>query len=235
MRILVVEDDADLSRQLKEALKDVGYAVDVANDGEEGHHLGDTEPYDAVILDLGLPIIDGVSVLQKWRADGKKFPVLILTARDQWSEKVAGFDAGADDYLTKPFHTEELMARLRALLRRAAGHTTDTIDIGGLSVDNRSARAFVNGMSIKLTSHEFRLLSYMATHRGRVISRTELVEHIYDQDFDRDSNTIEVFVGRLRRKIGTDRIETVRGLGYRLTDPEESNAADTSEEKLKAK
>lgn len=227
MRILVVEDDADLSRQLKDALKDVGYAVDVANDGEEGHHLGDTEPYDAVILDLGLPIIDGVSVLQKWRADGKKFPVLILTARDQWSEKVAGFDAGADDYLTKPFHTEELMARLRALLRRAAGHTTDTIDIGELSVDNRSARAFVNGMSIKLTSHEFRLLSYMATHRGRVISRTELVEHIYDQDFDRDSNTIEVFVGRLRRKIGTDRIETVRGLGYRLVDPATSKAKDS--------
>jgi len=203
MRILVVEDDQDLSRQLKDAFKDVGYAVDVANDGEEGHFLGDTEPYDAVVLDLGLPLIDGVSVLQKWRADGKTFPVLILTARDQWSEKVAGFDAGADDYLTKPFHTEELMARLRALLRRAAGHTTDTIDIGELSVDNRSARAFVNGMSIKLTSHEFRLLSYMATHRGRVISRTELVEHIYDQDFDRDSNTIEVFVGRLRRKIGT--------------------------------
>jgi len=223
MRILVVEDDADLSRQLKDALKDVGYAVDVAADGEEGHHLGDTEPYDAVILDLGLPIIDGVSVLQKWRADGKKFPVLVLTARDQWSEKVAGFDAGADDYLTKPFHTEELMARLRAVLRRAAGHTTDTIDVGDLSVDNRSARAFVDGMSIKLTSHEFRLLSYMATHRGRVISRTELVEHIYDQDFDRDSNTIEVFVGRLRRKIGTDRIETVRGLGYRLIDPDGSN------------
>jgi len=224
MRILVVEDDPDLSRQLKEALTDVGYAVDVAGDGEEGHHLGDTEPYDAVILDLGLPVIDGVSVLQKWRSDGKSFPVLILTARDQWSEKVAGFDAGADDYLTKPFHTEELMARLRALLRRAAGHTTDTIDIGDLSVDNRSARAFVDGMAIKLTSHEFRLLSYMATHRGRVISRTELVEHIYDQDFDRDSNTIEVFVGRLRRKIGTDRIETVRGLGYRLTDPDEAKA-----------
>ena len=222
MRILVVEDDPDLSRQLKEALTDVGYAVDIAGDGEEGHHLGDTEPYDAVVLDLGLPVIDGVSVLQKWRSDGKKFPVLILTARDQWSEKVAGFDAGADDYLTKPFHTEELMARLRALLRRAAGHTTDTIDIGELSVDNRSARAFVNGMAVKLTSHEFRLLSYMATHRGRVISRTELVEHIYDQDFDRDSNTIEVFVGRLRRKIGTNRIETVRGLGYRLTDPDEA-------------
>jgi len=220
MRILIVEDDADLSRQLKSAFKDAGYAVDVANDGEEGHFLGDTEPYDAVILDLGLPLIDGVSVLQKWRADGKTFPVLILTARDQWSEKVAGFDAGADDYLTKPFHVEELMARLRALLRRAAGHTTDTIELGDLMVDNRAARAFVDGMAIKLTSHEFRLLSYMAAHKGRVISRTELVEHIYDQDFDRDSNTIEVFVGRLRKKIGTQRIETVRGLGYRLLDPE---------------
>ena len=220
MRLLIVEDDADLSRQLKSAFKDAGYAVDTAADGEEGHFLGDTEPYDAVILDLGLPLIDGVSVLQKWRADGKSFPVLILTARDQWSEKVAGFDAGADDYLTKPFHVEELMARLRALLRRAAGHTTDTIELGDLMVDNRAARAFVDGMAIKLTSHEFRLLSYMAAHKGRVISRTELVEHIYDQDFDRDSNTIEVFVGRLRKKIGTERIETVRGLGYRLLDPE---------------
>ena len=224
MRILVVEDDADLSRQLKSAFKDAGYAVDVAKDGEEGHFLGDTEPYDAVVLDLGLPLIDGVSVLQKWRADGKTFPVLILTARDQWSEKVAGFDAGADDYLTKPFHVEELMARLRALLRRAAGHTTDTIELGDLMVDNRAARAFVDGMAIKLTSHEFRLLSYMAAHKGRVISRTELVEHIYDQDFDRDSNTIEVFVGRLRKKIGTERIETVRGLGYRLLDPDSETA-----------
>ncbi len=224
MRILVVEDDQDLSRQLHQALKDTGYAVDVAADGEEGHFLGDTEPYDAVILDLGLPLIDGVSILQKWRADGKTFPVIILTARDQWSEKVAGFDAGADDYLTKPFHTEELLARLRALIRRASGHTTDMIELGDLTVDNRSARAFVSGAPIKLTSHEFRLLSYMASHQGRVISRTELVEHIYDQDFDRDSNTIEVFVGRLRRKIGTDRIETVRGLGYRLVDPEDSKA-----------
>lgn len=224
MRILVVEDDPDLARQLSEAFKEAGYAVDVANDGEEGHHLGDTEPYDAVVLDLGLPLIDGVSVLQKWRADGHKFPVIILTARSQWSEKVAGFDAGADDYLTKPFHTEELMARLRALLRRAAGHTTDTLEIGGLTVDNRAARAYVDGAPIKLTSHEFRLLSYMATHNGRVISRTELVEHIYDQDFDRDSNTIEVFVGRLRKKIGVERIETVRGLGYRLVDPAKTRA-----------
>lgn len=224
MRILIVEDDPDLSRQLSEALKDTGYAVDVAADGEEGHFLGDTEPYDAIVLDLGLPLIDGVSVLQKWRSDGKTFPVIILTARDQWSEKVAGFDAGADDYLTKPFHTEELLARLRALVRRAAGHSTDTIEIGDLLVDNRAARAFVDGSPIKLTSHEFRLISYLAMHRGRVISRTELVEHIYDQDFDRDSNTIEVFVGRLRRKIGTDRIETVRGLGYRLVNPAETKA-----------
>jgi two-component system OmpR family response regulator len=230
MRILIIEDDPDLSRQLADAFKDTGYAVDVANDGEEGHFLGDTEPYDAVVLDLGLPVIDGISILQKWRADGKKFPVLILTARDQWSEKVAGFDAGADDYLTKPFHTEELLARLRALLRRAAGHTTDTIDIGDLMVDNRSARAFVNGAPVKLTSHEFRLLSYMAMHVGRVISRTELVEHIYDQDFDRDSNTIEVFVGRLRRKIGVERIETVRGLGYRLLDPNQDGEAGSEEE-----
>lgn len=225
MRILIVEDDADLSRQLADALEDAGYAVDVANDGEEGHHLGDTEPYDAVVLDLGLPVIDGVSVLQKWRADGRTMPVLILTARNQWSEKVSGFDAGADDYLTKPFHTEELLARLRALVRRAAGHSSDMIDIGGLTVDNRAARAFVDGAPIKLTSHEFRLLSYMSMHHGRVISRTELVEHIYDQDFDRDSNTIEVFVGRLRKKIGVERIETVRGLGYRLVDPKETKAS----------
>ncbi len=227
MRVLIVEDDPDLSRQLSEALSDAGYAVDTANDGEEGHFLGDTEPYDAVVLDLGLPVIDGISILQKWRADGRTFPVLILTARDQWSEKVAGFDAGADDYLTKPFHTEELLARLRALVRRAAGHTTDTIDVGGLSVDNRSGRAFVDGAPVKLTSHEFRLLSYMAMHVGKVISRTELVEHIYDQDFDRDSNTIEVFIGRLRRKIGVPRIETVRGLGYRLVDPDADVSKDT--------
>jgi len=229
MRILVVEDDQDLAKQLVDTLKDTGYAVDHANDGEEGHFLGDTEPYDAVILDLGLPLVDGVSVLQKWRSAGKDFPVLILTARDQWSEKVAGFDAGADDYLTKPFHTEELLARLRALVRRAAGHTTDIIELGDLSVDSRSARAFVAGAPVKLTSHEFRLLAYMAMHQGRVISRTELVEHIYDQDFDRDSNTIEVFVGRLRKKIGTNRIETVRGLGYRLIDPDSPNEGSEEE------
>lgn len=220
MRILVVEDNADLRRQLADALSQSGYAVDLASDGEDGHFLGDTEPYDAVILDLGLPKMDGVTVLERWREDGRNFPVLILTARDRWSEKVAGFDAGADDYLTKPFITEELLARLRALLRRATGHSAAALECGVLRVDTRSARATVNGSPIKLTAHEYRVLSYLMHHQGRVVPRTELVEHIYDQDFDRDSNTIEVFIGRLRKKIGSDRIQTERGLGYRLINPE---------------
>ena len=219
MRVLVVEDDPDLGRQLSEALSQAGYAVDLAPDGEEGHFLGETEPYDAAVLDLGLPKLDGVRVLEKWRASGKDMPVLILTARDRWSEKVAGFDAGADDYLTKPFVTEELLARLRALMRRAAGHASAALECGDLRVDTRAARASVNGEPIKLTAHEYRVLSYLMHHQGRVVPRTELVEHIYDQDFDRDSNTIEVFVGRLRRKIGSNRILTERGLGYRLIDP----------------
>ncbi|MEM6626833.1 MAG: response regulator transcription factor [Pseudomonadota bacterium] len=224
MRVLIVEDDPDLGRQLTEALSQNGYAVDHAADGEEGHFLGDTEPYDAVVLDLGLPKIDGVRVLERWRAAGKDMPVLILTARDRWSEKVAGFDAGADDYLAKPFYTEELLARLRALLRRAAGHASAALQCGDLRVDTRAARASVDGEPIKLTAHEYRVLSYMMHHQGRVVPRTELVEHIYDQDFDRDSNTIEVFVGRLRKKIGSDRILTERGLGYRLIDPAAEDA-----------
>ena len=226
MRVLVVEDDPDLGRQLSEALTQAGYAVDLAPDGEEGHFLGDTEPYDAAVLDLGLPKLDGVRVLEKWRNAGKDMPVLILTARDRWSEKVAGFDAGADDYVTKPFVTEELLARLRALLRRAAGHASAALECGDLRVDTRAARASVNGEPIKLTSHEYRVLSYLMHHQGRVVPRTELVEHIYDQDFDRDSNTIEVFVGRLRRKIGSNRILTERGLGYRLIDPKVEHVAE---------
>jgi len=226
MRILVVEDDPDLRRQLADALSQAGYAVDLAADGEDGHFLGDTEPYDAVVLDLGLPKLDGVTILERWRSDGKEFPVLILTARDRWSEKVKGFDAGADDYLTKPFYTAELLARLRALLRRAAGHSAPAIEAGALRVDTRSARATVNGEPIRLTAHEYRVLAYLMHHQGRVVSRTELVEHIYDQEFDRDSNTIEVFIGRLRKKIGSARIETERGLGYRLVVPEtEQNLA----------
>jgi two-component system, OmpR family, response regulator len=213
MRLLVVEDDPDLNRQLTTALTDAGYVVDTVADGEEGHFLGDTEPYDAVILDLGLPVIDGVTVLEKWRRSGRKMPVLILTARDRWSDKVAGFDAGADDYVSKPFHMEEVLARVRALLRRSAGHATSDISCGPLTLDTKSARVTVDGKAVKLTSLEFRLLAYLMHHKGRVVSRTELVEHLYDQDFDRDSNTIEVFVGRLRKKLEVDVLRTIRGLG----------------------
>lgn len=221
MRILVVEDDRDLNRQLTEALGDAGYVTDSAFDGEEGHFLGDTEPYDAVVLDIGLPQMDGISVLERWRQDGHKMPVLILTARDRWSDKVSGMDAGADDYVTKPFHIEEVLARVRALIRRAAGHASSEISCGPLRLDTKSSKADINGVPLKLTSHEFRLLSYLMHHIGKVVSRTELVEHLYDQDFDRDSNTIEVFVGRLRKKMGVDMIETVRGMGYRLQEPAE--------------
>jgi two-component system OmpR family response regulator len=223
MRILVVEDDPDINRQLVTALQDQGYVVDTAKDGEEGHYLGDTEPYDAVVLDLGLPVIDGVSVLERWRRAGRKMPVLILTARDRWSDKVAGFDAGADDYVAKPFHMEELLARVRALLRRSAGHATSEISVGPVTLDTKSAKVTVNGMGVKLTSLEFRLLSYLMHHKGKVISRTELVDHLYDQDFDRDSNTIEVFVGRLRKKLGVDVLHTIRGMGYCVSEPD--NAA----------
>lgn len=219
MRALVVEDDPDLARQMKEALDGAGYATDVAGDGEEGHYLGDVEPYDIVILDLGLPKQDGVTVLQRWRKDGRRMPVLILTARDRWSEKVAGFDAGADDYVTKPFHMEELLARIRALVRRAAGQVSSVITCGLLELDTRSARVTVDGRLVKLTALEYRLLAYLAHHQGRVVSRTELTEHLYEYDADRDSNTIEVFVGRLRRKLGVDLIQTVRGLGYHLAPP----------------
>jgi two-component system OmpR family response regulator len=220
MRILVVEDDKDLNRQLCEALGDAGYAVDRAFDGEEGHFLGDTEPYDAAVLDIGLPQMDGISVLERWRRDGRKMPVLILTARDRWSDKVAGIDAGADDYVTKPFHIEEVLARVRALIRRAAGHASSELTCGPLRLDIKSSKADINGTTLKLTSHEFRLLAYLMHHMGKVVSRTELVEHLYDQDFDRDSNTIEVFVGRLRKKMGIDLIETVRGMGYRMREPQ---------------
>lgn len=222
MRILVVEDDPDLNRQLVTALTESGYVVDQARDGEEGHFLGDTEPYDAVILDLGLPVMDGVSVLEKWRRAGHKMPVLILTARDRWSDKVQGFDAGADDYVAKPFHMEEVLARLRALIRRAGGHATAELSCGPLMLDTKAARVTVNGKAVKLTSLEFRLLSYLMHHKGRVVSRAELVDHLYDQDFDRDSNTIEVFVGRLRKKLGVDVLRTIRGLGYCLTEPDDA-------------
>ena len=224
MRLLVVEDDRDINRQLVSALEAAGYAVDKAFDGEEGGFLGDTEPYDAVVLDIGLPKRDGVSVLEAWRKAGRTMPVLILTARDRWSDKVQGFDAGADDYVAKPFHMEEVLARLRALLRRAAGHATNELVSGPVRLDARAGRVTVNGVVIKLTSHEYRLLSYLMHHAGRIVSRGEIVEHLYEQDFDRDSNTIEVFVGRLRRKLGVDVIQTARGLGY-IVEPDADSAA----------
>jgi two-component system OmpR family response regulator len=224
MRLLVVEDDRDLNRQISTALEGAGYAVDRAFDGEEGAFLGETEPYDAVVLDIGLPKKDGLSVLDSWRRAGRTMPVLILTARDSWTDKVKGIDAGADDYVAKPFHMEEVLARLRALLRRAAGRATSDIGIGPVRLDARTGRVTVNGALIRLTSHEYRLLSYLMHHAGRVVSRSEIVEHLYEQDFDRDSNTIEVFIGRLRKKLGVDIIKTARGLGYILTMDEQAPA-----------
>jgi len=216
MRVLIVEDEATLRAQLVEAIGAAGYALDEAEDGETGEFMGATEPYDAVILDLGLPKLDGITVLKRWRADGIKTPVLILTARGAWTERVEGIDAGADDYLPKPFQMEELLARLRALIRRSGGHASVELRCGPLVLDTRANRVTMDGRPLALTGHEYRVLAYLMHHAGRTVSRSELIEHIYAQDFDRDSNTIEVFIGRLRRKIGRDTIKTERGLGYRL-------------------
>ena len=216
MRVLIVEDEPTLQRQLRGALEGAGYAVDTASDGEDGHYLGSTESYDAVILDLGLPEIDGLTVLDRWRKEGRATPVLVLTARDSWSDKVAGLDAGADDYLAKPFKTEELVARLRALIRRSTGNASSELATGDVRLDTRSGRVTLKGEPVKLTAQEFKLLSYLMHNRGKMVSRTELIEHIYDQDFDRDSNTIEVFITRIRKKLGADIINTTRGLGYSL-------------------
>lgn len=216
MRILVVEDEPTLAGQLADALRGAGYTVDVSGDGESARFLGDVEAFDAVVLDLGLPVMDGLTVLKQWRAVQRDMPVLILTARDNWHEKVAGIDAGADDYLTKPFHMEELLARVRALLRRSTSHSSAQWRCGPLMLDTRQAKVTIDGQALTLTSHEFKVLSVLMQRAGEVVSRTELIEHIYAQDFDRDSNTIEVFIGRLRKKLPPDTIETVRGLGYRL-------------------
>jgi two-component system OmpR family response regulator len=216
MRVLVVEDEQLLAQQLANALGDAGYAVDCAGDGERADFLGHTERYDAVVLDLGLPKIDGLTLLRRWREAGIGVPVLVLTARDSWHEKVEGIDGGADDYVAKPFRMEEVLARLRALIRRASGHVAAELRCGGVVVDPRSAKVSLDGVPVRLTSHEFRVLSYLMHHRGRVVSQGELTEHIYAENADRDSNTVEVFVARLRRKLGASFIETVRGLGYRI-------------------
>jgi two-component system, OmpR family, response regulator len=216
VRVLVVEDEALLREQLVTALGGAGYAVDWAQDGERADFLGQTESYDAVVLDLGLPRIDGLTVLRRWREAGVSVPVLVLTARATWHEKVQGIDGGADDYVAKPFRIEEVIARVRALIRRASGQVTPELRCGAVVLDPRSAKVTVDGAPVKLTSHEFRVLSYLMHHRGRVVSQGELTEHIYAQSADRDSNTVEVFVARLRRKLGASFIETVRGLGYRI-------------------
>ncbi|NCF61793.1 MAG: response regulator [Gammaproteobacteria bacterium] len=221
MRILVIEDNAELTRQIKSTLEHALYVVDVAFDGEEGLFLGETEHYDAVVLDLGLPKLDGIDVMERWRAKGNDVPVLILTSRHTWREKVAGLRAGADDYLAKPFEFEELLARLEALIRRATGHSSPIMqcDCGRVVLDTTSARVTMEGNLVELTALEYRTLEYLMQHDGQVISKTELTEHIYDQDFDRDSNVIEVLINRLRGKICADMIKTRRGLGYQLGEP----------------
>jgi two-component system, OmpR family, response regulator len=216
MRVLIAEDEAVLRFQLTRALSSAGYTVDAVADGEEAEFRGTVDPLDAIVLDLGLPGKDGLLVLRRWRAAGRLTPVLILTARGAWQEKVEGIDAGADDYLAKPFRMEELLARLRAIIRRSGGYAVTTLTCGTVVLDTRMARVTVDGQPVALSAHEYKVLAYLMHHTGRVISRTELTEHVYAQDFDRDSNTIEVFVGRLRRKLGVAVIHTERGQGYRL-------------------
>jgi two-component system, OmpR family, response regulator len=216
MRILIVEDEASLAKQLASSIAECGYVVDQAADGDQADFLALTEQYDVIILDLGLPKVDGLTLLRNWRDAGLATPVLVLTARGSWHEKVRGIDGGADDYVSKPFRIEEVLARLRGLIRRANSQITPELRAGCVSLDSRLSRVTLNGTPVKLTSHEFRVLSYLMHHRGRVVSQTELTEHIYAQDWERDSNTVEVFIARLRRKLGTSFIETVRGLGYRI-------------------
>ena len=218
VRVLVVEDEADLARQLAQALGAAGYAVDRASDGVHAEFLGATEQYAAVVLDLGLPGMDGLTLLRRWRETGFTAPVLVLTARGSWHEKVVGIDSGADDYVAKPFQIEEVLARLRALLRRAGGQAAPALRCGAIELDPRAARVTLGGTPVHLTSHELRVLSYLMYQRGRVVSQSELAEHIYARDADRDSNTVEVFIARLRRKLGAGAIVTVRGLGYRMED-----------------
>lgn len=220
MRILLVEDDAQLHDNLKTYLLAQQFSVDSAFDGEEGLYLATEHTYDAAIIDIGLPKMDGISLISKIRVDGVKYPVLVLTARDRWQDKVQGLDAGADDYLTKPFQHEELKARLNALIRRSAGQASPVMSSGALSINTASHQVMVNDVEVTLSSYEYRLITYLMLHLGKVISKTELTEHLYDQDFDLDSNVIEVFVRRLRKKLDPDGefqfIETLRGQGYRL-------------------
>ncbi len=214
MRVLIVEDDTRIAEDIRDAVQAAGFVADIASDGEEAWFVGGTEPYDAVILDLGLPGIDGLTILKRWRSEGHVFPVLILTARSAWQERVDGIDAGADDYLVKPFQIQELVARLRAIVRRSSGHASTNIQVGPLSVDTRMMSVSVNDKPIQLSPLEYRLVAYLAHNQDRVITQSELNEHLYAYDSEKDSNAVEVLIGRVRRKLGEDLIETKRGFGY---------------------
>jgi two-component system OmpR family response regulator len=218
MRVLLVEDDAELARRLTAALVEAGYAVDHANDGTDAEFRGQTETYDAAVLDLGLPGMDGLSVLDAWRGNGRHLPVIVLTARGRWHDKLAGYDAGADDYLVKPFATEELVLRLRALIRRSGGHAHPQLVCGALALDDNAGRFSLHGEELAVTAQEHRILAYLMHRRDAIVSRTELGEHVYDQGYDPDSNVLDVLIGRIRRKIGAERLVTERGKGFRLVD-----------------
>ncbi len=219
MRVLVVEDDRRLSADISRALEGAGYLAETVQDGEEAWFRGDTEDYGAIILDLGLPKMDGLAVLKRWRANARRTPVLILTARGTWAERVDGIDAGADDYLPKPFRMEELLARLRSIVRRSAGHASSLLSIGDLTLDERQMKVFLRGAAVAMSPLEYRLVAYLLLHRGRVVSQQELSENIYGQDDAHDSNAIEVLIGRVRKKLGADLIETRRGFGYLVPEP----------------
>ncbi|SET03387.1 response regulator transcription factor [Thorsellia anophelis] len=216
MKILLVEDNLELSEQIAHALSDIEYTLDITHDGIEAHFFGREFEYCAIILDLGLPKLDGLSILKQWRSSGIHTPVIVLTARGEWHEKVLAIDSGADDYLTKPFHIEELLARLRAVIRRANGHSSAIIEVGALTLDTRAQIVYLNQQRLSLTSHEYKLLAYFMHHPNQIITKTKLMEQLYEQDSDRDSNTLEVFIGRLRKKMPKDMIQTVRGTGYQL-------------------
>ncbi|MCI1710066.1 MAG: response regulator transcription factor [Chiayiivirga sp.] len=219
MRILVAEDDESIGGRVRAALGEAGFAVDLATDGRQAEFLGQTEVFDLAVLDLGLPGMDGISVLHRWREAGQRFPVIVLTARSRWHDKLAGFDAGADDYLTKPFQMEELVVRVRALIRRATGHASPVLHCGPLEFDTHAARFSVGGEALALTSQEFRILAYLIHHSGKLVTRAELGEHVYEGGYDPDSNVLDVLIGRIRRKLGLDLIRTVRGQGFRLAAP----------------
>jgi len=223
MRILVIEDNQEVARQIRTTLEQGLFVVDTAYDGEEGWFLGDTEDYDAVILDLGLPKLDGLTLLQRWRQGGNRVPVLILTSRDTWRERVAGLRAGADDYLAKPFQLEEMLARVEALLRRASGHASPLLHCGQIELDPVAARVTLGGRPVSLTAQEYRALQYLMQKKNKVVSKAELSEHIYGQDIERDSNVIEVLVNHLRGKLGPEQILTRRGLGYQMTEPSDAD------------